>query len=120
MGRHPSIPQTKMLPLILILHTLTCLTSSSYIPPYYEGSPRTVALVSLDPPDFRGSPVYRIEFTLNAKSSMPQEGFIHRNWEEFQKFDHLVREGLEVPAESSRLHEGSDPTVVQSSRILSS
>jgi len=105
MGRHPSIPETKMLPLLLILHTLICLASSSYIPPYYEGSPRTVSLVGLDPPDFRGDPVYRIEFTLNAKSSMPQEGFIHRNWEEFKKFDHLMKLhlhfGLNLPNEPS-------------------
>merc|ERR1712212_423103 len=48
------------------------LASSSYVPPYYEGTATLASVVSLDPPDFRGEDVYRIEFNLNAKAGMPQ------------------------------------------------
>ena len=89
-----------------IFFTLLTLAASSYIPPYYEGNPTFAAVSSLDPPDFRGEDVYRIEFNLDAKSGMPQEGFIHRSWEDFLKFDHLLTThllnfGLHFPSEPS-------------------
>merc|ERR1711872_185766 len=51
-----------------LLIGLGCLSlaSSSYVPPYYEGNPTLASVVSLDPPDFRGQDVYRIEFNLNG------------------------------------------------------
>ena len=63
---------------------LFAFSTSSYVPPYYEGQPTFVNIKSLDPPDFRGDEVYRIEFNLDAKSDMPQEGFIHRSSEDFK------------------------------------
>merc|ERR1712212_1461230 len=77
---------------------------SSYIPPYYEGQPTFARVASLDPPDFRGDEVYKIEFNLDAKIEMPQEGFIHRSWEDFKQFDHLLTThlmnfGLEFPSQ---------------------
>ena len=81
--------------------------SSSYVPPYYEGTATLAKVVSLDPPDFRGQDVYRIEFNLNAKAGMPQDGFIHRSWEDFQDFNSLMRThhpfifGLDFPSEPS-------------------
>ena len=67
----------KMSVLIGLACSLT-LTSSSYVPPYYEGTATVASVVSLDPPDFRGEDVFRIQFNLNAKADMPQDGFIHR------------------------------------------
>jgi hypothetical protein len=37
-----------------------------------------VGVRSLDPPDFRGEEVYRIQFTLLDKDQKTTEGFIHR------------------------------------------
>merc|ERR1711962_1274437 len=83
------------------------LASSSYVPPYYEGNPTLASVVSLDPPDFRGQDVYRIEFNLNAKAGMPQDGFVHRSWEDFQQFNSMMSTnhpfifGLDFPSEPS-------------------
>ena len=44
---------------ISLLSLYLGLTSSSYIPPYYEGTPTLASVVSLDPPDFRGEEMYR-------------------------------------------------------------
>jgi len=92
---------------VIALLALASSASSSYVPPYYEGQPTFAAVASLDPPDFRGDEVYRIEFSLDARVEMPQQGFIHRSWEDFQKFDHLLTThlmnfGLQFP---------SDPTI---------
>jgi len=89
---------------LFVLLALVAAVSSSYVPPYYEGQPTFAAVATLDPPDFRGEDVYRIEFNLDAKVEMPQDGFIHRSWEDFQKFDHLLTThlmnfGLQFPSE---------------------
>jgi len=89
---------------LFVLLALVAAASSSYVPPYYEGQPTFAAVATLDPPDFRGEDVYRIEFNLDAKVEMPQDGFIHRSWEDFQKFDHLLTThlmnfGLQFPSE---------------------
>ena len=44
---------------VSLLSLLLGLTCSSYIPPYYEGTPTLATVVSLDPPDFRGEEMYR-------------------------------------------------------------
>jgi len=80
--------------------------SSTYIPPYYEGSPTSIRLVGVDPPDYRGEESFRIEFSLVAETHMPKEGFVHRTWEDFVKFDHLLTThllnfGLDFPSEPS-------------------
>jgi len=91
-----------------VLVGLACsltLASSSYVPPYYEGTATVASVVSLDPPDFRGEDVFRIEFNLNAKAGMPQDGFVHRSWGDFQEFNSLMRThhpfifGLDFPSE---------------------
>ena len=89
---------------LVVLLALVAAATSSYVPPYYEGQPTFAAVATLDPPDFRGDDVYRIEFNLDAKVEMPQDGFIHRSWEDFQKFDHLLTThlmnfGLQFPSE---------------------
>ena len=96
-----TIMKTIFFPLLL---GLVGSSLSSYIPPYYEGQPTFARVASLDPPDFRGDEVYKIEFNLDAKIEMPQEGFIHRSWEDFKQFDHLLTThlmnfGLEFPSQ---------------------
>merc|ERR1712045_605430 len=86
--------------------SFTCCVSSTYIPPYYEGSPTSIRCVGVDPPDYRGEESYRIEFSLAAESQMPGQGFVHRTWEDFVKFDHLLTThllnfGLHFPSEPS-------------------
>jgi len=86
----------------LLLSTATC----TYLPPTYKGTPISVAVVTLDPPDYRGEESYRIQFSLEAEKDMPQEGFVHRTWADFQKFDHLLTThllnfGLSFPDEPS-------------------
>merc|ERR1712106_716116 len=87
-----------------VLFSLVTTAAPSYIPPYYEGLPTFVAVESLDPPDFRGEEVYRVQFSLDAEVEMPTEGFIHRSWDDFTKFDHLLKThlmnfGLQSPTE---------------------
>ena len=48
-----------------------------------------MTVVSLDPPDFRGQDVYRIEFDLQTKSGM-ERGMIHRSEEDFVKFNTML------------------------------
>ena len=60
----------------------------------------------MDPPDYRGEESFRIEFSLAAETHMPQEGFVHRTWDDFVKFDHLLTThllnfGLDFPSEPS-------------------
>merc|ERR1712012_1489265 len=86
----------------LLLSTASC----TYLPPAYKGTPVSVSVVSLDPPDYRGEESYRIEFSLQAEKDMPNEGFVHRTWADFQKFDHLLTThllnfGLSFPSEPS-------------------
>ena len=88
-----------------ILSLCLPLSSPSYLPPYYEGLPTLASVVALDPPDFRGEDMYRIEFSLDARTEMPQQGFVHRSWGDFQKLDHLLalhlHFGLDLPSEAS-------------------
>ena len=85
---------------------LVAVVSSSYVPPYYEGHPTSALVASLDPPDYRGEDVYRIQFNLDAEPEMPQDGFVHRSWGDFTKFDrllttHILNFGLDFPNEPS-------------------
>ena len=53
----------------------------TYVPPTYNGAPVTMGVTALDPPDFTGNPVYRIEFTLESEDENGKfypQGFIHR------------------------------------------
>jgi SAM-dependent methyltransferase len=43
-----------------------------------------------DPADFRGQPIYRIQFDLEATAGGQVEGMIHRSYEEFKKFDDML------------------------------
>ena len=88
------------------LSLVLCTATASYLPPTYKGTPVSVGVVSLDPPDYRGEESYRIEFSLQAEKDMPQEGLVHRSWADFQKFDylltmHLLNFGLHFPTEPS-------------------
>ena len=82
---------------------------SSYIPPYYEGTPTAVSVVRVDPPDYRGEESFRIEFALQpSKDGMPTHGFVHRTWEDFKKFDrllttHLLNFNLDFPDDDPSL-----------------
>merc|ERR1719323_785440 len=82
---------------------------SSYIPPYYEGTPTAVSVVRVDPPDYRGEESFRIEFALQpSKDGMPTQGFVHRTWEDFKKFDrllttHLLNFNLDFPDDDPSL-----------------
>merc|ERR1712241_344803 len=92
-----------MLSAALCLPFIISSVASSYIPPYYEGTPTAVSVVSFDTTDFRGQDVYRIEFGLQVEnSSFPDRGFVHRSWEDFKDFDrllktHLLHWGLHLP-----------------------
>jgi len=92
--------------LTITLSVLVPAILSSYVPPYYEGIPNTVAVTTLDPPDFRGEEVFRIEFNLEAKADMPESGFIHRSLDDFIRFNkilttHFLNVGLHFPADTS-------------------
>ena len=80
--------------------------TATYLPPTYKGKPTSVSVVSLDPPDYTGEVSYRIEFSLQTEKDKSQDGFVHRSWADFQKFDHLLtihllNFGLNFPTEPS-------------------
>ena len=68
------------------------ITDASYLPYYIEGVPLTWTVTALDPPDLRGVPVYRIDYTVseNATGSIVS-GTTHRAYWEWEKFDGMVR-----------------------------
>merc|ERR1719219_1320778 len=92
---------------LLISYLFLSLSSSTYIPPYYEGTPADMSVVSLNPPDFTGEPVYRIQFSLETRSGSSQSGFIHRSWGEFEEFQHhldtdiFLNPGMHLPDQPS-------------------
>lgn len=75
---------------LLLSAALIAATSASFIPPFQEGDPLAMSVVALDPPDFRGQEVYRMEFDLMTKAGNVEGGMIHRSWEDFQLFDQKV------------------------------
>ncbi|XP_071800209.1 uncharacterized protein [Asterias amurensis] len=64
---------------------------ASYFPEAIFGTPVKASVVSYekDSLDFRGQPVYRIEFTVRTEGGEEVEGFIHRSYADFQHFDSL-------------------------------
>lgn len=80
----------------LAVAQLSCLAvclaapEASFIPRYQEGTPLGMRCVALDPQDFRGQPIYRIEFDIDTANNGKEEGMIHRSWNEFQKFDNML------------------------------
>ena len=85
--------------LITLLLTAT-VSHASYLPPYYEGTAVSAGVAGED------SQGFRIDFSLEAEADMPQEGFVHRTWEDFVKFDHLLTThllnfNLQFPDEAS-------------------
>ncbi|CAL4151174.1 unnamed protein product, partial [Meganyctiphanes norvegica] len=88
--------------LALVAHT----GFASFIPPTIFGDPVSMSVVAEDPPDFRGKPVYRIDFSVKTKGGL-QNGMVHRNWDEFQEFQSLINSeltlnpGITLPSEPS-------------------
>ena len=65
--------------IILLLNVIN--TLGSYVPPHYVGSPVTMGVTALDPPNFTGKSVYRIEFMLEVEGEngkLYPKGFVHR------------------------------------------
>ena len=44
----------------------------------FQGTPLGMRCVALDPQDFRGQPIYRIEFDIETPNNGKEEGMIHR------------------------------------------
>ena len=66
---------------LTFLSLYTSIAFGTYVPPTYNGAPVTMGVTALDPPDFTGTPVYRIEFTLESEDENGKfypQGFIHR------------------------------------------
>ena len=75
----------------LLLLCGVSLSFASYLPFYIEGDPLTWTVTALDPPDIRGVPVWRIEFTVSENGTGHiVSGTTHRAFREWQKFDGMV------------------------------
>ena len=74
----------------LLAAVLVSAVSGGYFPPALFGRPILAKAVSLDVADFRGEPVYRIEYQVMTDEGEVQSGFIHRQYSEFQKFDAMI------------------------------
>ncbi|CAL4089708.1 unnamed protein product [Meganyctiphanes norvegica] len=118
-----------LLMLLFLIGTLLP-TFASFFPPYLEGDPVEMFVTSLDPPDFRGEVLYKVEFTLNSKAGIIN-GMIHRSWTDFEELQRLIDEditinpGISLPALESvetlnnYLIEGSQSPVLMSSQLVS-
>eukprot|EP00095_Tigriopus_kingsejongensis_P004512 maker-scaffold427_size174323-snap-gene-0.44 protein:Tk04512 transcript:maker-scaffold427_size174323-snap-gene-0.44-mRNA-1 annotation:"hypothetical protein BRAFLDRAFT_126511" len=85
----------------LLIFLVLASASASYIPPYIEGEPLTMEVTSLDPPDIRELPLYRIDITVQDSDGQIVDGIIHRSYPEFEKLDEklnksLLSDGLEL------------------------
>ena len=72
---------TRLLTSLTFLSLFTINVLGTYVPPTYNGAPVTMGVAALDPPDFTGKEVYRIEFTLESEDDNGKfypQGFIHR------------------------------------------
>jgi len=78
--------------LVASLCLASCLADpqASFIPKYHEGTPLAMRCVTLDPADFRGQPIYRIEFDIVNKDGGHESGMIHRSMQEFEQFDKML------------------------------
>jgi len=65
-------------------------SQKSFIPQYQEGTPTSMRCVSLDPADFRGQPIFRVEFDIETSGGRSETGMIHRSYQEFKKFDDML------------------------------
>ncbi|CAH1801725.1 unnamed protein product [Owenia fusiformis] len=59
----------------------------SYFPAFIQGDVVSAKVVALKESDYRGKPVYEITFTVKPHASSESEGIVHRQYEEFQKFN---------------------------------
>ena len=56
-------------------------TFGGYVPPHYVGNAVTMGVTALDPPNFTGESVYRIQFILEHEDDNGKTypaGFVHR------------------------------------------
>ncbi|XP_070533155.1 uncharacterized protein [Ptychodera flava] len=83
----------KMAGFVFLFILTFSLSSASYLPPkILNTDPVSAAITSLDPPDMRGLPVYRIDFVVKSRDSEElQRSVIHRQYEEFIKLDNVLR-----------------------------
>lgn len=64
----------------------------------FQGTPLSMHVASLDPPNFTGQPAFNIQFTIQPQEDSaddqepgaPIEGFIHRTSADFVKFDEML------------------------------
>ena len=80
-----------MLLLACIACALTLTSCVTYIPPVYYGEPISAAVAELLAPDFRGEPVYLINFDMALNESGDVvSSLVHRNYAEFVQLTTLV------------------------------
>lgn len=77
--------------LLLFTSLLALAASETYIPTVYYGDPLTAHVTELQDADFRGTPVYLINFdmTINATGD-DVTSLVHRNYEEFTQLTQLI------------------------------
>ena len=82
-----------MLSLVAVAVLFVSTVQAGYIPPVYYGEPLTATTVELQGPDFRGDPVYLIEYTveLNGTNTVAS-GIVHRSYDEFLKLVLLLNQ----------------------------
>jgi len=79
-----------MITLLVVSLVGSLVGAETYIPPYLQGQPISMRVVSLDPPDYRGQDVFRVEFDLEQDSGSTVTGMIHRSAAEFTQFNHML------------------------------
>merc|ERR1712198_191567 len=85
------IKSSTMITLLLSFSVVLGLgAAETYAPPYLEGEPLAMKAVSLDPPDFRGQEVFRVEFDLRTPAGDVVVGMIHRSAEDFVQFNDML------------------------------
>ena len=84
--------------LFFFLITITGTNTESYIPRYIEGTPLSAHVVSIQPPDLRGSPLFRIEFEVETtEGTLDTAGLVHRTYQEFATLNKKIGDDFWLP-----------------------
>ena len=74
---------------LFILLVIPAVIAKSYLPPFIDGTPISATVVSLDPPDLRGVPVFKIQVSVdNGEKEVPT--IVHRSYREFKILSEMV------------------------------
>jgi ubiquinone/menaquinone biosynthesis C-methylase UbiE len=86
---------------VVVLVALAAATGDLHLPPYIEGTPTSAQVISLEPADYRGLPVYKITFEVRTNAKTSEYGVVHRHYGEFQTLSAELPGNWPLPVQGS-------------------